>query len=126
MFGGLLELEEVPVGDVMIHRTKMRLIDADSPAELVREAPNSPYSRIPLWRGDPENIIGMLHIKDLFRAYAAAGGDVSKLTPADIALDALVHPRRDLLPPRCRRSCAARPIRPWLSTNTASCSASSR
>jgi Mg2+/Co2+ transporter CorB len=93
MFGGLLELEEVPVRDVMIHRTKMRTLDADSPpAELVREALHSPFSRIPLWRGNPENIIGILHIKDLFRAYAAAGGDVSRLSAADIALDAWFIP----------------------------------
>ncbi|HXT09530.1 MAG TPA: HlyC/CorC family transporter [Roseiarcus sp.] len=93
MFGGLLELEDVPVRDVMIHRTKMRTLDADLPAaELVREALNSHYSRIPLWRDDPENIIGILHIKDLFRAYAAAGGDVSKLSPADVALDAWFIP----------------------------------
>ena len=39
MFGGLLELSEVPVSDVMVHRTKMRLIDADlPPEELVQEA----------------------------------------------------------------------------------------
>jgi len=93
MFGGLLELEDVPVRDVMIHRTKMRTLDADSPpAELVSEALHSPFSRIPLWRGDPENIIGILHIKDLFRAYAAAGGDVSRLSAADIALDAWFIP----------------------------------
>ena len=93
MFGGLLELEEVPVGDVMIHRTKMRTLDADlAPAELVREALASPYTRMPLWRGDPDNIIGILHIKDLFRAYSAAGGEVSKLRAADIALDAWFIP----------------------------------
>ncbi len=93
MFGGLLELEDVPVGDVMIHRTKMRTLDADlPPAELVREALASPYTRMPLWRGDPDNIIGILHIKDLFRAYSAAGGDVTKLSPADIALDAWFIP----------------------------------
>ncbi len=93
MFGGLLELEDVSVRDVMIHRTKMRTLEADlAPAELVREALNSPYSRIPLWRGDPENIIGILHIKDLFRAYAAADGDVSRLSAADIALDAWFIP----------------------------------
>ncbi len=58
MFGGLLELSEVPVSDVMVHRTKMRLIDADLPQEeLVREAIESPYTRLPLWRGDPDNII---------------------------------------------------------------------
>ena len=93
MFGGLLELEDVPVGDVMIHRTKMRTLDADlPPAELAREALASPYTRMPLWRGDPDNIIGILHIKDLFRAYSAAGGDVSKVQPADIALDAWFIP----------------------------------
>ncbi|MDE3176164.1 MAG: DUF21 domain-containing protein, partial [Pseudomonadota bacterium] len=93
MFGGLLELEEVPVGDVMIHRTKMRTLNADlPPADLVAEALASPYTRMPLWRGDPDNIIGILHIKDLFRAYAAAGGDVTKLRPADIALDAWFIP----------------------------------
>ena len=93
MFGGLLELEEVPVGDVMIHRTKMRSLDADlPPAELVREALASPYTRMPLWRDDPDNIIGMLHIKDLFRAVAAAGGDVSKVRPADVALEAWFIP----------------------------------
>ena len=93
MFGGLLELEEVPVGDVMIHRTKMRTLNADlPPVELVREALASPYTRVPLWRGDPDNIIGILHIKDLFRAYYAAGGDASKLQAADIALDAWFIP----------------------------------
>ena len=93
MFGGLLELEDVPVSDVMIHRTKMRTLDADlAPVELVREALASPYTRMPLWRDDPDNIIGMLHIKDLFRAVAAAGGDVTKVRPADVALEAWFIP----------------------------------
>src|SRR5271157_2396253 len=88
MFGGLLELSEVPVADVMVHRTKMRLIDADlPPEELVREAIESPYTRLPLWRGDPDNIIGILHAKDLLRALVAAGGDAGKLKIADIALE---------------------------------------
>ncbi|MGC2783194.1 MAG: HlyC/CorC family transporter [Roseiarcus sp.] len=88
MFGGLLELSEIPVSDVMIHRTKMRLIDADLPPdELVREVIASPYTRMPLWRGEPDNIIGVLHAKDLLRAYVAAGGDASKLNIADLTLE---------------------------------------
>ncbi|HXE25374.1 MAG TPA: HlyC/CorC family transporter [Roseiarcus sp.] len=88
MFGGLLELSEIPVSDVMVHRTKMRLIDADlPPEELVREAIASPYTRMPLWRGEPDNIIGVLHAKDLLRAYVAAGGDASRLKVADLALE---------------------------------------
>ena len=98
MFGGLLELSEVPVSDIMVHRTKMRSLDADlPPAELVREVLASPYTRMPLWRGDPDNIIGMLHAKDLFRAYAAAGGDASRIRAADIALEAWFVPEATTL-----------------------------
>jgi Mg2+/Co2+ transporter CorB len=80
MFGGLLELAEVPVSDIMVHRTKMRLIDADLPAEeIVREVIDSPYTRMPLWRGEPDNIVGVLHTKDLLRAYVAEGGEAARL-----------------------------------------------
>ena len=93
MFGGLLELSQIPVGDAMVHRTKMRTLDADLPPdELVREVLASPYTRMPLWRGDADNIIGMLHAKDLFRAFAAAQGNASKLKAADIALEAWFIP----------------------------------
>jgi Mg2+/Co2+ transporter CorB len=98
MFGGLLELDEIPVGDAMVHRTNMRTIDADlPPQELIREVLASPYTRMPIWRGDPDNIIGMLHAKDLFRAFAAAGGDASRVKAADIALEAWFIPEATTL-----------------------------
>ncbi|TDR93561.1 HlyC/CorC family transporter [Enterovirga rhinocerotis] len=69
MLGGLLDLGEMTVFDVMIHRTKMRTIDAELPVqEVVREVLASPYTRLPVFRGTPDNIIGVLHAKDLFRA----------------------------------------------------------
>jgi Mg2+/Co2+ transporter CorB len=98
MFGGLLELSEVTVSDIMVHRTNMRTLDADLPPdELVREVLASPYTRMPLWRGDPDNIIGMLHAKDLFRAYAAVDGDVSRVNAANIALEAWFVPEATTL-----------------------------
>jgi Mg2+/Co2+ transporter CorB len=98
MFGGLLGLSEIPVSDVMIHRTKMGTLDADLPPdELVREVLDSPYTRTPLWRGDSDNIIGILHAKDLFRAYAAVGGDASRIRAADIALEAWFIPEATTL-----------------------------
>jgi Mg2+/Co2+ transporter CorB len=88
MFGGLLELGEIPVSDVMVHRTKMRSIDADLPPEdLVREVLASPYTSMPLWRENPDNIVGVLHAKDLLRAFVAAGGAADKLSVADLALE---------------------------------------
>src|SRR5882724_10776461 len=79
MFGGLLDLRELQVSDVMVHRTEMVMINADlPPEELVREVLATEYTRIPLWREKPENIIGVLHAKDLLRAIRAAEGDTSK------------------------------------------------
>jgi Mg2+/Co2+ transporter CorB len=88
MLGGLLDLQELEVSDVMIHRTKMRAIEADlSPEEIVREVLSSPYTRMPLWRGTPDNIVGVLHAKDLLRALDAAGGDAGRLDILDLALE---------------------------------------
>ena len=88
MVGGLLDLRDLEVSDVMVHRTKMRSINASlPPPELVREVLSSPYTRMPLWRGQPENIVGVLHAKDLLRALDAAGGDPEKLDIDGIALE---------------------------------------
>ena len=74
MFGGLLDLRDLVVEDVMVHRTKMYTIDADlPPREFMREVVASPYTRVPIWRGEPDNIIGVLHAKDLLRAHRSVG-----------------------------------------------------
>ncbi|WP_442755256.1 HlyC/CorC family transporter [Methylocystis sp. JAN1] len=85
MFGGVLDLQVLHVADVMIHRTKMRTIDADlPPVQIVREVLSSPFTRMPLWRGRPDNFVGVLHSKDLLRALDAAGGDASKIDIDDV------------------------------------------
>ncbi len=86
MFGGLLGLNELTVEDVMVHRTRMRTIDANlPPGEIVRAVLASANTRLPLWRDQPENIVGVLHAKDLLRALAAANGDASKLNIDEVA-----------------------------------------
>jgi len=91
-FGGLLELHELVVSDVMVHRTKIQTICADlPPRELLHEAVKSPYTRIPLWSGQPDNIVGVLHVKDLLRAVELVG-DIDKIKVEDIALEAWYVP----------------------------------
>lgn len=93
MFGGLLDLRELAVSDIMVHRTKMRALDADLPTqEILKEVIDSPYTRLPLWRDDPDNIVGVVHAKDLLRALNDAGGDPDKLKMEDIILDAWFVP----------------------------------
>src|SRR5215475_5728228 len=87
MLGGLLDLRELQVSDVMVHRTEMVMANADLPPEdLVREVLASEYTRIPLWREKPENIVGVLHAKDLLRAIRASDGDTSKIDVTTIML----------------------------------------
>jgi Mg2+/Co2+ transporter CorB len=87
MFGGVLDLRELTVSDVMLHRTKMITVNADDPPEeIVRAVLAAPVTRLPLWRGTPENIVGILHAKDLLRAIQAAQGDLAKIDIQAIAL----------------------------------------
>jgi Mg2+/Co2+ transporter CorB len=87
MLGGLLDLRELSVKDVMIHRTEMVMVNADLPSEeIVREVLQTEYTRIPLWREKPENIVGVLHAKDLLRAMRAADGDMSQIDVKKIVL----------------------------------------
>ena len=78
--GGLLDLEELEIADVMIHRTKMRSINVDeTPQEIVAQVLASPYTRTPVWRDENENIIGILHAKDVLRSLSALNQDAAKL-----------------------------------------------
>jgi Mg2+/Co2+ transporter CorB len=93
MFGGLLDLRDLHVSDIMVHRTKMRTIDADlEPRELMREVVASPYTRLPIWRDEPDNIVGVLHAKDLLRALDSCGGALDRLDVKSIAFDAWFVP----------------------------------
>ncbi len=73
---GALDLSELTIADVMIHRKAIRLIDADlPPREIISLATSSSHTRLPLYKDDPENIIGVLHARDLLRAIAEHGRD---------------------------------------------------
>lgn len=86
MLGGVLDLGEMQVADIMIHRTKMEMVDADDPPEeIVAEVLKAQYSRVPVWRDEPENIVGMLHTKDLLPALSKVDWDVSKLDVMSLA-----------------------------------------
>ena len=84
--GGVLDLGELEVSDIMIHRTSMRAVNADDPPEVaVRAVLESPYTRMPLWRGSTDNIIGVVHAKDLLRALAEPNVEPDNLDIVKIA-----------------------------------------
>ncbi len=74
---GALELSELTVADVMVHRRSMRMLDASlPPREIIAQALAAQHTRLPLWRDSADNIVGILHAKDLLRALAASGADM--------------------------------------------------
>jgi Mg2+/Co2+ transporter CorB len=80
MLGGVLDLRDLQVADIMIHRTKMETLDVDSdPQDILDEILSSQYTRMPLWKDEPENIVAVLHTKDLLTALGRVGWDVAKL-----------------------------------------------
>ncbi|HLB06278.1 MAG TPA: HlyC/CorC family transporter [Alphaproteobacteria bacterium] len=69
MLHGILDLSDTTIGQVMVHRRTMLALDARmEPARLIDEVLNSPYTRFPLWQDEPDNIVGVIHAKDLLRA----------------------------------------------------------
>lgn len=80
MLGGVLDLKDLQVADIMVHRTKMETINADDPIEkTVQNLLSSQYTRVPIWKDEPENIVGILHTKDLFAALGRQSWDLSKV-----------------------------------------------
>jgi Mg2+/Co2+ transporter CorB len=73
---GAFELGDLTVADVMVHRKSMKVIDADlPPREVIAQAMASPHTRLPVYKDDPDNIIGVLHARDLLRAISEKGRD---------------------------------------------------
>ena len=84
--GGLLDLAELEVSDIMVHRTNMRMVNGDqAPSDIVAEILESPYTRMPVWRGETDNIVGIVHAKDLLRALHAVDNDPSKIDIMKVA-----------------------------------------
>jgi Mg2+/Co2+ transporter CorB len=78
MLRSILDLGDVTVVEVMTHRRQMVTIDAElPPSDIVDAALESPFTRLPLWQDEPDNIVGVVHAKSLLRAVRAAKGPVT-------------------------------------------------
>lgn len=80
MLGGVLDLAEMDVSEVMVHRRSMMTVDGDLPArQILIEALESQHTRLPIYRDDPENVVGVLHVKDLLAALSENDGKIDEL-----------------------------------------------
>ncbi len=80
MLHSVLDLADVEVGEIMIHRKDVVTVDADDPpSAIIDQVLASPYTRIPLWRESPDNVVGVLHAKALLREERWQGGEREKV-----------------------------------------------
>ena len=100
MLKSILDLDDVEVADIMTHRRRVVMIDlGESVADNIDAVLGSPYTRIPVYRDDPDNIVGVLHAKALLREVRArqksdaaregesaveAGGEAVELKVSDL------------------------------------------
>lgn len=86
MLRSILDLADVEVGTIMIHRRQVLAIDMEhKAAAVVEQALSSRYTRIPLWRGQSDNIVGVLHAKAVLQALRSNGGNFDAIRIGEIA-----------------------------------------
>ncbi len=108
---GALDLNERAVEEIMLHRSGIEMLNADdSPEDILQQCLESNHTRLPVFQGDPENIIGVIHAKDLLRAmYKIIGGpegDASKLRSfklSDVAMTPYFVPETSTLDEQMRQ-----------------------
>ena len=97
---GALDLKDREVEEIMLHRSDIEIIDAAaSPQDIVTQSLASRYTRLPIFKDEPENIIGIIHTKDLLREVdklvrGEDGGPdaIDRLNITDIAREAYFVP----------------------------------
>jgi len=86
MLDSILDLQDVQLEDVMVHRKNVEMINADDNSEdIFNQLVNSPHTRLPLWKEDPDNIIGVIHAKEVLRAIKINGGLATNIDFTKIA-----------------------------------------
>ncbi len=66
---GALDLADRTVEEIMLHRSGIEMIDSEAePDQILRQCLESPHTRLPLYKGEQENVVGIIHAKELLRA----------------------------------------------------------
>lgn len=86
MLGGVMDLDDVEVGEIMTHRTDVQMVDAGlSASEIVTKVLDCPFTRVPLYEDDPDNIVGVLHAKALLREVQSHDGHIDEIDVRAVA-----------------------------------------
>ncbi len=86
MLKSILDLRDVTVEEIMTHRKNVTMINAtDKPSDIVKQVLESPFTRVPLYKDNHDNIVGVVHAKALLRSVNSHKGSLDKLDILSIA-----------------------------------------
>lgn len=98
MLGSILDMSNIEVESVMTHRKNVVMYDISLPAsDIIQHVLDSPHTRIPLWRDSPDNIVKVLHLKDILRYLRNYQGRPDDINIEDIAMDPWFIPETTIL-----------------------------
>ncbi len=88
MLHSILDLADLDIGKVMTHRKQVEMIDLGRPPEqIIEELLESPYSRLPLWKDHPDNIVGVIHVKAVLKEIQVRKVNIQDIDLAEIAVE---------------------------------------
>ncbi len=98
MLGGILNIRDMEISDIMIHRSRVTAINIDTPTEkIIKTLFESVHSRFPFWEGNPDNIIGILHVKVLISKLYQVKNDLQKIKIRELLSDPVFIPDNSLV-----------------------------
>jgi len=88
MLRSIMDLAEVKVSEIMVHRKNVRMINIELPvARIIDDVLHSAFTRLPVWKESPDNIIGVIHTKLLLSEIIRCNGDIAKVNIANAMMD---------------------------------------
>lgn len=88
MLSSILDLAETEIDQIMTHRKNLVAIDIDTDKnELIDRLLDAKHTRIPLWSGNQDNVVGVIHTKDLVKALREVNNDVSKIEIRNVMME---------------------------------------
>ena len=93
MLDAILDLEILTVEEVMVHRSSMSSLEVSTPLnEIAAFLADTPHSRIPMWEDNPDNVVGILHVKDFFYSWHVCQQNKREFKVKDVIYDAYFVP----------------------------------
>lgn len=98
MLRSILDLADVDIEEIMIHRRNVNMINISrSTDEIIQDVLKSPHSRLPLWKDNQENIVGLLHVKNLLQALLQSGGKMDEINITSLSKEPWFIPQTTTL-----------------------------